>query len=373
MQIGKAGPATTSICDAQADRIEVRGRDLTSRPDGPDRLHRIFLPAADRPRGDRGAALLPRPPAGGHRRARPDADRAGGAHDARRRSRIAAGRGGGRHSGRRPGDPRHVGSSAAGCWTEARRRRSRQAASRMRSALALVRDIRERAARCRASATRSTSRSIRAPSASWSLPTSAASPARMSTWRGAFATAVAEVWGKPLVMNVSMPIAAVLLDLDFPAAMIKAIPLLARTAGLLAHLAEEQQNPIGFLMAAHGEAAVAYRRQGGPAMMLEPEVETRPGPSSALPTTSASAARSPISSNTRRFYREKLRRPAFRPPEAVGGLDRIAALPFTEKERDPRKLHGREPDRHASRRHRSTKSCASSPPAARPARRATFR
>ena len=52
--------------------------------------------------------------------------------------------------------------------------------------------------------------------------------------------AVAEVWGKPLVMNVSMPIAAVLLDLDFPAAMIKAIPLLARTASLLAHLAEEQ-------------------------------------------------------------------------------------------------------------------------------------
>ena len=41
-------------------------------------------------------------------------------------------------------------------------------------------------------------------------------------------------------MNVSMPIAAVLLDLDFPPAMIKAIPILARTAGLLAHLAEEQ-------------------------------------------------------------------------------------------------------------------------------------
>ena len=70
--------------------------------------------------------------------------------------------------------------------------------------------------------------------------------------------AVAEVWGKPLVMNVSMPIAAVLLDLDFPAAMIKAIPLLARTASLLAHLAEEQKNPIGFLMADQAEAAVAY-------------------------------------------------------------------------------------------------------------------
>lgn len=73
-----------------------------------------------------------------------------------------------------------------------------------------------------------------------------------------FAPAVAQAWGKPLPMNVSMPIAAVLLDLDFPAAMIKAIPILARTAGLLAHIAEERERPIGFLMASHGEAAIAY-------------------------------------------------------------------------------------------------------------------
>jgi citrate synthase len=74
--------------------------------------------------------------------------------------------------------------------------------------------------------------------------------------------AVAKVWGKPLVMNVSMPIAAVLLDLEFPAVMIKAIPLLARTGGILAHLWEEQQNPVGFAMAARAEAAVTYRRGG---------------------------------------------------------------------------------------------------------------
>jgi citrate synthase len=73
-----------------------------------------------------------------------------------------------------------------------------------------------------------------------------------------FTPAVARAVGKPLPMNVSMPIAAVLLDLDFPAAMIKAIPLLARTAGLLAHLAEEQERPIGFLMASKAEDAVAY-------------------------------------------------------------------------------------------------------------------
>jgi citrate synthase len=71
--------------------------------------------------------------------------------------------------------------------------------------------------------------------------------------------AVAEVWGKPLPMNVSMPIAAVMLDLDFPAAAVQAVPILARTAGLLAHLAEEQEQPLGFLLAGKAEEAVEYR------------------------------------------------------------------------------------------------------------------
>jgi len=75
----------------------------------------------------------------------------------------------------------------------------------------------------------------------------------------AFREAVAEAWGKPLVMNVSMPIAAVMLDLDFPVWAIKAVPILARTAGLLAHLAEEQESPIGFELAAAAEHAATYK------------------------------------------------------------------------------------------------------------------
>ena len=70
--------------------------------------------------------------------------------------------------------------------------------------------------------------------------------------------AVPEAWGRPLTMNVSMPIAAVMLDLGFPASAVKAVPILARTAGLLAHLAEEQQQPIGFLMAGVAEEAIEY-------------------------------------------------------------------------------------------------------------------
>jgi len=72
--------------------------------------------------------------------------------------------------------------------------------------------------------------------------------------------AVAEAWGRPLTMNVAMPIAAVMLDLGFPAATVKAVPILARTASLLAHLAEEQEIPIGFLMAGAAEDAVSYER-----------------------------------------------------------------------------------------------------------------
>ena len=59
-------------------------------------------------------------------------------------------------------------------------------------------------------------------------------------------------------MNVAMPIAAVMLDLGYSAAVVKAVPILARTAGLLAHLAEERENPLGFLMAAKAEEAIAY-------------------------------------------------------------------------------------------------------------------
>jgi citrate synthase len=70
----------------------------------------------------------------------------------------------------------------------------------------------------------------------------------------------ASAWGKPLTMNVSMPIAAVMLDLGFPSSVVKAVPILARTAGLLAHLAEEQQHPLGFLMAAKAEEAIEYER-----------------------------------------------------------------------------------------------------------------
>jgi citrate synthase len=72
------------------------------------------------------------------------------------------------------------------------------------------------------------------------------------------AAAAARVWEKPLPMNVSMAIAATLRDADVPAAIIRGVPILARTAGLIAHLAEEAETPIGFTMAALAEEAIRY-------------------------------------------------------------------------------------------------------------------
>jgi citrate synthase len=59
-------------------------------------------------------------------------------------------------------------------------------------------------------------------------------------------------------MNVAMPIAAVMLDLGFDSATVKGIPILARTAGLLAHLVDERKHPIGCRLAAAAEAAVEH-------------------------------------------------------------------------------------------------------------------
>ena len=59
-------------------------------------------------------------------------------------------------------------------------------------------------------------------------------------------------------MNVSGAIPAVLLDAGFPLLALKGVPILARTASLIAHLLEEQQRPIGFVLSNAGAAAIEY-------------------------------------------------------------------------------------------------------------------
>ena len=59
------------------------------------------------------------------------------------------------------------------------------------------------------------------------------------------------VTGKALKLNVSAAIPAVLLGAEFPSEALRGVPLLARTAGLIAHLVEEVSDPIGFSLAHH--------------------------------------------------------------------------------------------------------------------------
>ncbi len=64
--------------------------------------------------------------------------------------------------------------------------------------------------------------------------------------------------GRPLALNVSGAIPAVLLDAGFPLLALKGVPILARTASLIAHLLEEQQRPIGFVLSHAGAKAISY-------------------------------------------------------------------------------------------------------------------
>lgn len=59
---------------------------------------------------------------------------------------------------------------------------------------------------------------------------------------------IPEVIGKELKLNVSGAIPAVLLGVGFPVNALKGVPMLARTASLIAHLNEELTDPIGFAL-----------------------------------------------------------------------------------------------------------------------------
>jgi citrate synthase len=71
-------------------------------------------------------------------------------------------------------------------------------------------------------------------------------------------TLLPDLVGKRLALNVSGAIPAVLLDVGYPLAALKGIPILARTAGLIANLLEEQLHPIGFVMSHAAAQAIHY-------------------------------------------------------------------------------------------------------------------
>lgn len=69
---------------------------------------------------------------------------------------------------------------------------------------------------------------------------------------------IPSVTGRRLPLNVSGALAGTLLDAGVPVRILKGIPILARTAGLLAHLAEEMERPIGYVLSHHAAEAIQY-------------------------------------------------------------------------------------------------------------------
>jgi citrate synthase len=67
-----------------------------------------------------------------------------------------------------------------------------------------------------------------------------------------------EALGRPLPININGVIPAILLEIGFPLTALKSISILARTAGLLAHLQEEAQRSIGFIMSNAAADAITY-------------------------------------------------------------------------------------------------------------------
>ncbi|MBI2772220.1 MAG: citryl-CoA lyase [Burkholderiales bacterium] len=69
---------------------------------------------------------------------------------------------------------------------------------------------------------------------------------------------IPDVVGKDLRLNVSAAIPAVLLGTNFPLVGLRGVPILARTAGLIAHLCEEAVNPSGFALSYQATREVIY-------------------------------------------------------------------------------------------------------------------
>ena len=69
---------------------------------------------------------------------------------------------------------------------------------------------------------------------------------------------IGDVTGKALKLNVSAAIPAVLLDVGFPVTGLRGVPILARAAGLIGHLVEEQQHPIGFALSYQATRELVY-------------------------------------------------------------------------------------------------------------------
>jgi citrate synthase len=82
---------------------------------------------------------------------------------------------------------------------------------------------------------------------------------------------IPKVLGKELKLNVSAAIPAVLLGIGFPPQALRGVPILARTAGLIAHIQEEVERPIGFALSYQATRRVEYDGVVPPGVTIKAE------------------------------------------------------------------------------------------------------
>lgn len=70
--------------------------------------------------------------------------------------------------------------------------------------------------------------------------------------------ALSAALGRPLVMNVSAALAALMAEAEVPPTMMRGVVLVARCAGLVGHVLEETANPVGDALWRGAEEAVTY-------------------------------------------------------------------------------------------------------------------
>ncbi len=71
--------------------------------------------------------------------------------------------------------------------------------------------------------------------------------------------AVDEVYGKHITVNASASMAALLCEIGIPKELMRGFAVICRSAGLVAHVCEEMNNPLAWTISQAAEDAVSYR------------------------------------------------------------------------------------------------------------------
>ena len=162
-----------------------------------------------------------------------------------------------------------------------------------------------------------------------------------------FRDAVAEVWARPLTLNISMPMAAVMLDLGFPPDIVKGIPD-PRPHRRPDRAPVRGAPALGRLPDGEGSRGLGpLPRVGDAQRVMLAEIEARPWDEQLEIDDAEYREQLAYLLGRSAFYREKLGAAGISSADEAGGLAEIARLPLTEKQELRAAADPEQPDRRA--------------------------